>query len=179
MKPRATHLLRAAALVSAGLLLMSCGAEVTVGSGGTPEPSATASPTEAGTPTGSPTAGPVPSESDKKTVPGMPPAAPPDDGTWSPLIPISAVTGAKSGQTLTVSYTLSTPCAPGLREAKVDQRADAVTISLHRRKPQPSDQKLSCVQVIQDKSTTVRLDRPLGDRTVVDGSSGKVVKVTS
>lgn len=109
----------------------------------------------------------------------MPPATPPDDPNWKPNITIESAKGAPESRTVVLSYTLPTPCSPGLRKADVTERANSVTIKLLRRMPQPADDKLVCTQVIQKKSVDVQLVRPLKGRTVVDGSSGKVVKVTS
>jgi len=166
MRIRTAVLTRAAALGAAGILLAACGGSQTVESDPPPsEPTPTS-------------ASPEPSESPSDKTPGMPDATPPDDPNWKPLIRISGAKGEPGGNSLVLGYTLPTPCTPGLREAEVTQRDDAVTITLHRRKPQASDQKLVCTQVIQNKTVQVALDAPLGDRPVVDGSSGKEIKVT-
>lgn len=163
MGTRTTAMARAAALVAAGVLLTGCGGTSTVETEPkADEPTATSNPS------------PKPSRKSQE----MPPAKQPDDSTWTPLIRIDKVERDASGGTLTIGYTLPTPCTPDLREAEVSQRDDAVTVKLHRRKPQPSDDKLVCTQVIQEKSVAVHLDEPLENRPVVDGSSGKTVKVT-
>jgi hypothetical protein len=154
-------LTRAAALLATGVLLTACGGTSTVET----EPNAD-----------EPARSSKPSKEQSEKGPGMPPA---DDSEWTPLITIDKVERDGSGSTLTIGYTLPTPCTPGLREADVDEGADAVTVKLHRRKPKASDDKLMCTQVIQEKSVDVHLDQPLEDRPVVDGSSGKSVKVTS
>ncbi len=100
--------------------------------------------------------------------------APPDDN-WQPLIRVDAADGTRTAHTLKVHYTLPTPCAPGLRRAEVTERADAVVVKLHRDPPAKSD--VICTQVIKERSVDVHLDTPVGDRPLVDGSSGRVVKL--
>lgn len=169
MSIRAAVLPRVAALGAAAVpllltgLLASCGGPTTVTSEPTSEPTPTA------------TRSATPSESGPDKGPGMPPA---DDEKWKPLIRIENVKADSAATTIVVGYTLPTPCAPGLRQAEVDERSDAVVIKLHRSKPKAAGDKLVCAQVIQDKTVDVQLDEPLGDRQVVDASSGKVVKVS-
>ena len=124
-------------------------------------------------------ASPSPSRSHTKKPPGMPPATPPEDANWKPLITIASAKGAPSSRTLVVGYTLPTPCSPGLQQAEVHQRADAVTVKLHRERPKPADEQKMCAQVIQHKTVKMTLDQPLGKRPLVDGSSGKTIKVAS
>lgn len=104
----------------------------------------------------------------------MPPARPPDDN-WQPLIRVDAADGTPTARTLKVHYTLPTPCSPGLRRAEVTERADAVVVKLHRDPPGRSD--VICAQVIKEHAVDVHLDAPVGDRPLVDGSSGRVVKL--
>lgn len=104
----------------------------------------------------------------------MPPATPPGEN-WQPLIRVDAADGTPTARTLKVHYTLPTPCSPGLRRAEVTERPDAVVIELHRDPPGRSD--VICAQVIKEQSVDVRLDTPVGDRPLVDGSSGRVVKL--
>ncbi|HEY8455264.1 MAG TPA: hypothetical protein VIL34_06700 [Actinopolymorphaceae bacterium] len=62
-------------------------------------------------------------------------------------------------------------------KAAVDETVDEVAVALRRSEARPSDQNLVCTQVIQEKSVDVRLHAPLGDRQVVDASTGKAVPV--
>jgi hypothetical protein len=165
MRVRTTAMSQAAALVATGILLTGCGGTSTVETDPNAEPT--------------PTSKPSPKPSKSATSPDMPPATPPDDSGWTPLIRIDKVARDDSGSTLTIGYTLPTPCTPDLRDAEVSQRDDAVTVKLHRSKPKASEDKLVCTQVIQSRSVDVHLDEPLEDRPVVDGSSGKSIKVTS
>jgi hypothetical protein len=165
MRIRTATLTWVAALVAVGALLTACGGTSTVETEPTNDddrPTATSKPT--------------PKPSDKG--PEMPPAKPPEDSEWTPLIRIDKAERDASGNTLTIGYTLPTPCTPDLREAEVDQRDDAVTVKLHRRKPGSAEDQLVCTQVIQEKSVEIHLDEPLEDRPLVDGSSGKTIKVT-
>lgn len=134
---------------------------------------------EPGSGSGDAKASPSPSRSHSKKPTDMPPATPPEDANWKPLITIGSAKGAPSSPTLVLGYTLPTPCSPGLQQAEVHQRADAVTIKLHRERPKPADEQKLCAQVIQDKTVTVTLDQPLGKRPLVDASSGKTIKVVS
>jgi hypothetical protein len=162
-KPRVAALRMAAVPLLLSLLLAACAGPSTVTSESTPER----------TPAKTPSA--TPSESGKGAQPGLPPA---DDESWKPLIRIDAVKADPEATTLVVTYTLPTPCSPGLRQAEVDERPDAVAVKLHRSKPKAADDKVMCAQVIQEKTVDVHLDGPLGDRQVVDASSGKAVKVS-
>lgn len=157
-------------------LLTSCGAGTAIESGdqpASPTPSATASPAPSPTATSSPS--PARTKGGKgHDGPGMPPATPPGDN-WQPLIRVDAADGTPAARTLKVHYTLPTPCSPGLRRAEVTERADAVVVKLHRDPPGKSD--VICVQVIKEHAVDVHLDAPIGDRPLVDGSSGRVVKL--
>jgi hypothetical protein len=83
----------------------------------------------------------------------------------------------EDGRRLQVTYTLPTPCSPGLREPRVTERPDEVVVTLERRPPRPGDEAVFCSQVLTDKTVAVTLERPLGDRTLIDGSSGREVPV--
>ncbi|HYW77625.1 MAG TPA: hypothetical protein VFA48_13565 [Gammaproteobacteria bacterium] len=69
------------------------------------------------------------------------------------------------------------PCYGKLVNVMVKQDAWHVTITLQRVYPQPYDSRRLCPQYLVAKWITVRLDRPLGNRTVIDGSTGKKVDV--
>ncbi|GAA5034493.1 hypothetical protein GCM10023317_87180 [Actinopolymorpha pittospori] len=105
----------------------------------------------------------------------MPPATPADD-TWSPLIRVDSAQATPATRTVTVHFTLPTPCAPGLRRAEVTERRDAVVVTL-RRMPSGTQKGGICAQVINRRTVDVQLDAPIGDRPVVDGSSGREVKL--
>ena len=161
-------------------LLTSCGAGTAVESGdqpASPTPSATASVTASPAPSKTATSSPGPTRTPGgkgHDRPGMPPATPPGDD-WQPLIRVDAADGTPAARTLKVHYTLPTPCSPGLRRAEVTERADAVVVKLHRDPPGKSD--VICAQVIKERAVDVHLDAPVGDRPLVDGSSGRVVKL--
>ncbi|MET9020323.1 hypothetical protein ABZV93_10100 [Actinopolymorpha sp. NPDC004070] len=169
----------AALAVLTALVLTSCGAGTTAESGdqqASPTPSPTASVTKSAGPTPTPSSpSPTRTRGGKGPGnPGMPPAKPPGDN-WQPLIRVDAADGTPAARTLKVHYTLPTPCAPGLRRAEVTERADAVVVRLHREPPGKSD--VICAQVIKEHAVDIHLDAPVGDRPLVDGSSGRVVKL--
>lgn len=76
---------------------------------------------------------------------------------------------------LRVHYQLPTPCSPGLREVTVSESSKRVTISLLRA-PEPKDDGMPCTQVVVEKTTTVTLERPVGNRVVVDASTGAAAR---
>ncbi len=69
------------------------------------------------------------------------------------------------------------PCYGKLGHVEVEQDKNAVTITLHRIPPKKSGQAMMCSHMIQLKPVEVKLDRPLGKRKVIDGSTGKQVKL--
>ena len=105
----------------------------------------------------------------------MPPATPPDD-TWSPLIRVNSAEATPPDRTVKVHFSLPTPCAPGLRRAEVSERQDAVVVTL-RRMPSDTQKGGICAQMVEHRTVDVHLDAPIGDRPLVDGSSGRVVKL--
>lgn len=157
------------------LLVAGCGRESAV------------SPATSESPSSPPTASPSPSSPGSvgspspslprltPKVPSMPPITPPEDNL-SATIPIDSASASADQRTLKLAYTLATPCTPGLDHAEAKQSADAVVVTLHR-KPKPPGPEPICAQVIVNKTTTVELTAPLGKRPVVDGSSGKTIKL--
>ena len=69
------------------------------------------------------------------------------------------------------------PCYGKLGNVTVKQDTRHVTITLQRVYPQPYDPRRLCPRYLVAKWVTVRLDAPLGNRTVIDGSNGKKVDV--
>lgn len=104
---------------------------------------------------------------------GTPPVTPPGGD----FLPITSADLAEGGRRLVVTYTLPTPCAPGLREARVTERPDEVVVTLYRRPPRPGDDAVFCSQVVTDQTVDLTLDQRLGDRRLRDGSSGREVPV--
>lgn len=78
--------------------------------------------------------------------------------------------------TLTLYYGQGyAPCYGKLGKVTVEQGTGSVTIILHRDYPQPAGAQGMCAQSITLESVQVHLERPLGDRVVIDGSTGKGV----
>ncbi len=102
------------------------------------------------------------------------PAAPPRPATFS----ITQVNFAGPA-TLKIEYALGyVPCYGKLGRVEVEQGAQRVTITLHRIYPEPPDLHRMCPQYRALRRTTVRLDAPLGNRSVIDGATGKTVSVS-
>jgi hypothetical protein len=76
---------------------------------------------------------------------------------------------------LSVQYATGLPgCYAALDRAYVSESGDRVLVTLRVRPvAQPSNEPCPDIAMIED--TLVRLDRPLGDRAVVDGSTGQAV----
>ena len=94
--------------------------------------------------------------------------------------PAYAITDAKLAKpdTLEVSYQAGyVPCNGKLGKVEVRETPDHVSITLHRVYPRPPNPRRPCPQYLAIKWTTVKLDQPLGKRTVVDGSTGKTITV--
>lgn len=170
-------------------ILSACGDERSVSTAArrgsqarTPTPQAT-TPSRPATPPSPPATSPTRTPDTEARTPGTePPRTPPRSRATPPdatgeLLRISAAESTGDGRSLQLTYTLPTPCSPGLREAHVTERPDEVVVTLYRRSPRPGDEGVFCSQVLTEKSVTVRLERPLGDRTLVDGSSGSQVPV--
>lgn len=80
--------------------------------------------------------------------------------------------------TLKIRYSARyVPCYGKLGNVYVNQDIERVTITLQHVYPQPFSEHRLCPHYILLEWTTVKLDKPLGDRTVIDGSNGKTVHV--
>lgn len=102
----------------------------------------------------------------------MPPKDPDAGGT----VQISKAEFAKSSERkLRVHYSLPSPCSYSVGDTEVDERADAVVVTLHREPP--ADEGAICAEVVVEENTPVELSEPLGERPLVDGATGEVVKV--
>jgi hypothetical protein len=77
---------------------------------------------------------------------------------------------------LSVQYATGLPeCYGALDRAYVSESGDRVLVTLRVRPvAQPSNEP--CPDIAMVKDTLVRLDQPLGNRTVVDGSTGRSVR---
>jgi hypothetical protein len=58
----------------------------------------------------------------------------------------------------------------GLDRAEVDEKDEAVTITLYTGRVPTAD---VCIEIAVLKAVTVRLDAPLGDREIIDGAATK------
>lgn len=106
----------------------------------------------------------------------MPPRDPDDPARRQRTLTIlHAEPKARDGRTVVVTYRLPSPCSPGLDRADVDETPTRVVITLHREHPGPADDEV-CAQVIVERSARVTLSEPLGDRVLVDGTTGKPVR---
>jgi hypothetical protein len=75
------------------------------------------------------------------------------------------------GTTVTLTYYTGVPPCTALDHVDVRYGTDTVTITLYEGSD-PSAQGTACIDIAMLASTTVHLDRPLGDRTIVDGAQG-------
>jgi hypothetical protein len=77
---------------------------------------------------------------------------------------------------LSVQYATGLPrCYGALDRAYVSESGDRVLVTLRVRPvAQPPNEPCPDIAIVKD--TLVRLDQPLGDRTVVDGSTGQAVR---
>ncbi len=83
-----------------------------------------------------------------------------------------------SPDTLKLRYSAGyAPCYGKLGNVEIHESDTQVTITLHRVYSQPYNPHQACPQYRAIKWTTVKLDQPLGRRTVIDGSSGKAITV--
>lgn len=81
--------------------------------------------------------------------------------------------------TLRVFYGVGSPACTGkLGRIELAETAQRVTITLHRVWPPGSEQPRICPHYRLFRAAEVRLAAPLGNRTVVDGATGKPMAVT-
>lgn len=91
-----------------------------------------------------------------------------------------AIAGARliKPDTLRISYHAGyVPCYGKLGEVEVRQNTKTVTITLHRVYPQPYKPDQACPQFLAIKWTTVKLNAPLGGRSLIDGANGRAVSL--
>ncbi len=74
------------------------------------------------------------------------------------------------GTTVTLTYYTGVPPCTALDHVDVQYGTDTVTITLYEGSD-PSAQGIACIDIAMLASTTVHLDQPLGDRTIVDGAA--------
>ncbi|MFB7585779.1 hypothetical protein [Streptomyces sp. NPDC056169] len=103
----------------------------------------------------------------------VPPAKPsptpdPDEGT-APARQVESFRTEGDGRKLTVTF-WGGVCSDYTVTAR--ESADRVTV---RVKETPTDPGKACIAIAVEVTKTVTLDRPLGDRPVVDGASGEAV----
>ncbi len=126
-----------------------------------------------------------PGTADPGTVPpgdasGSGPAEDPGSGSGdSPSDPMAVVIDSYhldgDPRRLSVNYTIGVPeCYGTIAEPKVEQTARAVTVTLTRI-PAKNTGDVACIDIALLKTVDIRLDRQLGDRPVLDGSSGRPV----
>lgn len=90
----------------------------------------------------------------------------------------NGVTVTEDGRTLRVDYAARSPeggrgpCAQTVR-ARLDERADAVTVTLEVVAPADEPAPTFCTARRYDRTAVVALEAPLRDRRVVDGSNGR------
>jgi hypothetical protein len=109
---------------------------------------------------------------------GVPSDGASDLGPTNPLaVRVDSYYVHKNPQHLTLSYTIGVPeCYGEISEPRVEESDRAVTVTLTRVPPKNTG-NVACIEIALLKSVDVRLERPLGDRVVLDGSvKGAVVR---
>ena len=107
-------------------------------------------------------------------TPASPPAA--AGGHQSRTIAIADAHINRSGR-LVLGYYVGIPtCYGQLGDIRIEQRGHAVTVTL-RSAPDPASSDIPCIDIAVARKAVIRLDRPLGGRTLIDGSTGQPVKV--
>jgi hypothetical protein len=86
-----------------------------------------------------------------------------------------AVAAGGDGDKLEVSFYNGVRECYGLDRVEVDESDDSVTIGVFTGSLPPGDQV--CIEIAELQVTVVALDAPLGDRVVVDASTGAAVPV--
>jgi hypothetical protein len=157
--------IQAAILAATGLLVASCGREVATLEA-TPGPSVP--PTSApATPTAPPT-----EWTERPKLPSKDPQDPYAKRTFEIK---SANVDKRDAKQVTLTYDLPSPCSAGLDRADVVEQPGSVVVTLIRKPDKPAKDQPICAQVIQEKTTTVKLDEELADRKLIDGSTMRPV----
>ena len=87
--------------------------------------------------------------------------------------PVPWQTSRASGRRLTVSWWSGVePCAV-LDHVEVVEKPRRVVVTLYEGRDPAAGEGTVCIEIAEARSTTVRLDQPLGDRKVVDGAMGR------
>ena len=98
----------------------------------------------------------------------------PDVGPRAVIVDSYDVRG--DGRRLAVSYTIGVPeCYGTIAEPQVEETPSAVTITLTRIPPRNLGD-VACIDIALLKTVEIRLGSPLGDRVVLDGSTGRSVR---
>ncbi|MFC6578069.1 hypothetical protein [Planomonospora parontospora] len=162
---------RIAIPLAAGTLLLSmgCGAETVTGS---PAPSAAT----AFSPGGSAATGTAPSQPVAGTVApkvepthGPRPVKPTGDADDPRRVPWLKARPYKNGRTLRVVWWSGVEPCNVLDRVTVKETSKRVTVTLWEG-PSSKAQNVACIEIAIQKSTTVKLRKPLGKRKVVDGA---------
>ncbi|WP_307827403.1 hypothetical protein [Planomonospora sp. ID82291] len=154
----------------AGTLLLStgCGAETATGpaTASSPAASAASSPATAAAPS-PPVAGTV---APKVEPTGGPrPVKPTGDADDPRKVPWLKARPYKNGRTLRVVWWSGVEPCTVLDRVTVKETAKRVTVTLWEG-PSRTAQNVACIEIAIQKSTTVKLRKPLGTRKVVDGA---------
>jgi hypothetical protein len=104
---------------------------------------------------------------------------PADDPATAPVDPMAVVIDSyylhDDGRRMSVSYTIGVPeCYGRIAEPRVQETDSAVTITLTRIPPENLGD-VACIEIALLKTVDIRLDAPLGDRVVLDGSFADAV----
>ncbi|GLW08898.1 hypothetical protein Misp01_40280 [Microtetraspora sp. NBRC 13810] len=170
MRRRRATLTQYALLTGSLLLAMSCA-----------DPSTTAEPANPPAAATTPAAPPATGGGDQ---PVTAPAASPGTGTQpdsrpSPVtpkgptldprpVPWTSVTDAGDDRARIVWWSGVEPCHT-LDRVAVDETENSVEITIYEGTPE-NQQNVACIEIAIQKTTTVTLKHPLGDRTLIDGA---------
>jgi hypothetical protein len=154
-------------LVTGTLLLSTgCGAETATGPGSTTAAAPAGSATTATTPS-QPVAGTVAPKVEPTR--GARPVKPTGDADDPRKVPWLKVRPHKNGRTLRVVWWSGVEPCNVLDRVTVKETSKRVTVTLWEG-PSSKAQNVACIEIAIQKSTTVRLKKPLGKRKVVDGA---------
>ncbi len=153
-----------ALLAALALALAACGGEPDTispaSSGNTGSPADSAASTTMPSPTGTPTYG---GDAGSKLVTPKPGTIKPHPLMWQSVKP------AADGRTIRVYFTSGVEPCSVLDHVKVTYLAERVLITLYEGAA-PGSMNQQCIALAQFKMVDVRLDQPLGKRTVGDGA---------